>query len=73
MDERQLKELLLRENPEFRKAYDDHQGCERALEAIRAKGHLTEAEADEERQLKKRKLALKDRMYHIMLEHVRQN
>lgn len=73
MDEKQLKELLLRENAEFRKAHDDHQSCEKALEAIRAKPHLTEAEADEERELKKRKLALKDRMYHIMLERVRQN
>jgi len=73
MDEKQLKELLLRENPDFRRAHDDHQACERALEAIRAKGHLTAAEADEERELKKRKLALKDRMYHIMLERVRQN
>lgn len=73
MDEKQLKELLLRENPDFRRAHDDHQACERALEAIRTKGHLTEAEADEERELKKKKLALKDRMYHIMLERVRQN
>ncbi len=73
MDEKQLKELLLKENPEFRKAFDDHQGCEKAIEALRAKGHLTEAEADEERELKKKKLALKDRMYHIMLERVRQN
>ena len=73
MDEKHLKELLLRENAEFRKAHDDHQGCEKALEAIRAKPHLTETEADEERELKKRKLALKDRMYHIMLERVRQN
>ena len=51
MDENALKELLTRENPEFRQAARDHQDCER--------------------ELKKRKLALKDRMYQIMLDYER--
>lgn len=71
MDEQALKELLLKENAEFRRAHEDHQACERALEGLRRKGHLTPADADEERELKKKKLALKDRMYRLMAEHVR--
>ncbi|MCK7470574.1 MAG: DUF465 domain-containing protein [Desulfomicrobium escambiense] len=71
MDEQALKELLLRENPEFRRAHDDHQACEKALDAIRAKAYLSPAEADEERELKKKKLALKDRMYRLMSDRLR--
>ena len=71
MDEQELKELLLRENAEFRRAHDDHQGCKKALDAIRGKTHLSAAEVDEERELKKKKLALKDRMYRLMSDYVR--
>jgi uncharacterized protein YdcH (DUF465 family) len=71
MDEQSLKELLLRENAEFRRAHDDHQACERALASLRAKGRLTSADADEERELKKKKLALKDRMYRLMADYAR--
>jgi hypothetical protein len=71
MDEQALKELLLRENAEFRRAHDDHQACEKALDAIRGKGRLSPADVDEERELKKKKLALKDRMYRLMADHAR--
>jgi uncharacterized protein YdcH (DUF465 family) len=71
MDEKELKELLLRENVEFRRAHDDHQECETALDAIRGKTHLSVAEVDEERELKKKKLALKDRMYRLMSDYLR--
>jgi len=71
MDEREVKELLLRENAEFRRAHDDHQACEKALEALRGKSRLSPADADEERELKKKKLVLKDRMYRLMADYVR--
>jgi len=71
MDEQEVKELLLRENAEYRRAHDDHQACEKALEALRGKGRLTPADADEERELKKKKLVLKDRMYRLIADHVR--
>jgi hypothetical protein len=71
MDEQALKELLLKDSAEFRQAHDDHQACERALDALRGKAHLSPAEADEEKTLKRRKLALKDRMYQMMAAHVR--
>lgn len=71
MDEQEVKELLLRENAEFRRAYEDHQAFEKAIDTIRSKGHLSPADADEERELKKQKLALKDRMYRLMADYLR--
>lgn len=71
MDEQALKELLLKENAEFRQAHADHQACDKALDLLRGKVYLSPAEADEERELKKRKLALKDRMYRLMSDHAR--
>jgi hypothetical protein len=71
MDEQAIKELLLRENAEFRRAHEDHQACDKALDAIRGKAHLSPADFDEERELKKKKLVLKDRMYRLIAEHVR--
>ena len=69
MDEQELKAALARDNVEFRKILDDHRTCELELEKIRAKTPFGEAEALAERELKKRKLALKDRMYRIMAEY----
>jgi uncharacterized protein len=66
MNEQELKDILARENGEFRRILEDHRACERELEALRAKRPFGEAEALAERDLKKRKLLLKDRMYQIM-------
>jgi uncharacterized protein YdcH (DUF465 family) len=66
MDERRLKELLLRDNDEFRKLVEEHQRYELRLGQFKGKAYLTEEERLEERELKKRKLVLKDRMYRIM-------
>ncbi|MBP1766086.1 MAG: hypothetical protein H6P98_201 [Candidatus Aminicenantes bacterium] len=68
MDEKALKELMLKENAEFRKLHDGHQACEKRLESLQGKSFLNEQEKLEERELKKRKLALKDRMYKMMAE-----
>lgn len=66
MDEKALKELMLRENVDFRKLYEEHQACEKRLEELRNKSFLSEEEKLEERELKKHKLAFKDRMYLMM-------
>ena len=71
MAEQAIKELLRKENAEFRRAHDDHQACDKALDAIRGKTHLSPADVDEERELKKKKLVLKDRMYRVMAERLR--
>jgi len=66
MDEIELKELLLKKNKEFRKLHEEHQSCEKKLAILAGKSFLTENEELEERQIKKRKLALKDKMYVLM-------
>jgi uncharacterized protein YdcH (DUF465 family) len=69
MREKELKELLLKENEEFRKANKLHQQLEKKLEKLKIKSFLTEAEKQEEKELKKKKLVLKDKMYYLMTEY----
>lgn len=69
MREEELKELLLKESEEFRKANKLHQQYEKKLEKLKAKSYLTESEKQEEKELKKKKLILKDKMYFLMSEY----
>lgn len=69
MNEQALKELLLKESEDFRKFHEEHQECEKRLEILQMKSLLSEQEKLEERDLKKRKLALKDKMYRMMTEY----
>jgi hypothetical protein len=69
MREKELKERLLKENEEFKKANQLHQQYEKKLDKLKAKNFLTEAEKQEEKELKKKKLALKDKMYYLMTEY----
>ncbi len=69
MREKELKERLLKENEEFKKANQLHQQYEKKLDKLKAKNFLTEAEKQEEKELKKKKLALKDKMYYLMIEY----
>lgn len=69
MEEKQIKELLLEENKEFRKAFDQHQKLEKKLAKFQAKSFLSDKEKWEERQMKKEKLMLKDKMYYLMTEY----
>ncbi len=68
MDENELKKRMLKEDSAFKKLFEEHQSCEKKLEKFKGKSFLTEKEALEERELKKRKLALKDKMYLLMSE-----
>ena len=68
MDEKELKARLLKENQEFRRAFDQHQKLEKKLSLIQSRVLLTEDEKMKEKKLKKEKLLLKDKMYHIMIE-----
>lgn len=68
MDEKDLKELMLRQNGDFQKLHDEHQAYEKRLEDFRIKSFLTDEERVEEKEMKKRKLVLKDRMYQLINE-----
>ena len=69
MDEKEIKELLLKESEEFRKVFDEHQKLEKKLAKFQAKNFLSEEDKWEERQMKKKKLLLKDKMYILMTEY----
>ena len=69
MEEKELKELLMKENEEFKEICELHQKYEDELGIFKQKGFLTEVERLKERELKKKKLALKDRMYFMMTEY----
>ena len=66
MDENALKERMLKENAEFKRLFEQHQRHEKQLAEFKGKTHLTDVERLEEKELKKRKLALKDKMYLLM-------
>jgi len=69
MEEMRIKEILLKENKEFRKAFEQHQKLEKKLVKFQSKNFLSDEEKWEERQLKKKKLMLKDKMYSLMTEY----
>ena len=68
MDESALKNRLLERNVEFRNLHEEHQRHEARLAVLSEKAFLTDDERLEEKNLKKRKLVLKDRMYRIMTD-----
>jgi uncharacterized protein len=69
MDEKALKERLAGENPDFRAVFEEHSRLEKALDELKAKSFLTEEESFREKEFKKRKLVLKDKMYRMMSEY----
>lgn len=57
-----LKAVLLQSNEEFHHLVDQHHELEDRLNQLLSKPHPSEPDLLEEAELKKRKLALKDRM-----------
>ncbi|MBN2244894.1 MAG: hypothetical protein JW755_03515 [Candidatus Aminicenantes bacterium] len=68
MEEKEIIDRMLRDNAEFKKIYKRHQNYERKLDEFKKKRFLTEKEEIEEKELKKKKLAEKDRMYFLINE-----
>jgi len=64
-----LKEELMTSNPEFRELAREHGRYETRLSELSALSYPSDEEQLEEITLKKKKLALKDQMYSIMLKH----
>ena len=66
-----LKEELIASNPEFRELAREHGRYEERLSELSALTYPSDEEQLEEVTLKKKKLALKDQMYSLMLQHER--
>jgi uncharacterized protein len=66
LGEAELRELLLRENTEYRRLAAEHHACDDQLESFASKHFLNEDEELQEKTLKKKKLMLKDQMYSIV-------
>lgn len=71
MDEQAIRELLLQESEEFRNLYEEHQKCERQLAELSWRNFLSEDDRLKEKELKKKKLLLKDEMYRMIIEYGR--
>ena len=63
-----LKEALMASNPEFREMAREHGRYEQRLSELSALTYPSDEEQLEEVTLKKKKLALKDQMYSLMLQ-----
>ncbi len=68
-NEAELREQLLRTNPEFRKLAAEHKSYSEQLEKLNSHPHLTEEERMQEVTLKKKKLLLKDQMYSLIQKY----
>jgi uncharacterized protein len=64
-----LKEELMTSNSEFRELAREHGRYEARLTELSALSYPSDEEQLEEVTLKKKKLAIKDQMYSIMLQH----
>jgi uncharacterized protein YdcH (DUF465 family) len=63
-----LKEELMASNPEFRELAREHGRYEQRLSELSALTYPSDEEQMEEVTLKKKKLAIKDQMYSLMLQ-----
>jgi uncharacterized protein len=66
ISETELREQLMRTNPEFRRLAAEHKTYAEQLEVLNSRQHLSEEEKLQEITLKKKKLYLKDQMYSLL-------
>ena len=64
-----LKEELMSRDPEFRELAREHTRYEERLSELTALAYPSDEEQLEEVALKKKKLALKDQMYSLLMQH----
>jgi len=64
-----LKQELIESDERFRSLFEEHQNFERRLEELRDQSLLSEEDEQEEKQIKRQKLLLKDRMESILRSH----
>jgi uncharacterized protein len=70
LTEAQAKELLYRENKEFKTLKDKHANFDMQLQQLLRKGKLTDEEQLSVATIKKQKLNLKDKMYSMIVDYV---
>ena len=68
-----VKEELMTRDPEFRELAREHTRYEQRLSELSALAYPSDEEQLEEITLKKKKLALKDQMYSIILQYQKSN
>jgi uncharacterized protein YdcH (DUF465 family) len=71
MKDEEVQQQLLEENEEFRQLKEEHSWFHRKVEELDKKSFLTPLERQQREELKKKKLALKDKM-EAMMERYRQ-
>jgi uncharacterized protein len=67
--ENELIERLMKENPEFLKAKEEHSLLAKQLDELEQKPYLTPQDEMEIKILKKKKLSYKDQMEKIMMQY----
>ncbi len=69
MKEQEIREVLRAENPEFQQLEAEHRALESRLSELEGKPFLTAEEEIEIKQIKKQKLAKKDKMAMMIREY----
>ncbi|HLM03437.1 MAG TPA: YdcH family protein [Pyrinomonadaceae bacterium] len=64
-----VKDELMKENPEFRDLVQQHQNFEKRLSELANLHYPSDEEQIEESLIKKKKLAVKDEIYAMILEY----
>ncbi len=69
MKDSEIKKILVENDEEFKKIYEEHQNYENQLKDFQDKHFLTSEEELEVKKIKKKKLFLKDKMQQIINEY----
>lgn len=68
----EIRDVLVRENDEYRRLYEKHRGFEERLAALNGRVFLSDQEQLESTKIKKEKLRLKDRMAAIARDYLQE-
>jgi len=69
METRDISEILYEQDSEYRNLLDQHRSLEVRVQELSSNLYLSDTEKVEEITLKKKKLALKDKMQELMKKH----
>ncbi len=69
MDDSKTRSLLHEENEEFRRLEEKHRQYEKELESIPDLAFLSPEQQLQKKELKKRKLQIKDKMHELMITY----